>query len=170
MKPIEKLNQIDRTFLGGEAGSFSEVPIRTISFWAEKGLIKADTSGTGDRRKFTALQVVEIAIIKEMSKDIKNLKVIEQTMDYLRRPGKLEKYLKHDHAFLIIPAIGEPRTMPKKPRILKSSSWSGIAWNDGDVIDDSVKSELFEIVFNDDASNTIVVNINRIANRVLKKL
>ena len=170
MKPIDKLNKIEKTFLGGEAGSFSNVPIRTISFWAERGLIDAATSGTGDRRRYTALQVIEIAIIKEMSKDIKNLRVIRKTLFYLRDGHRLKEYLEHDHAFIIIPAIEKENPNKKGPRVLKASSWDGIAWNDGEQFSDDEKIKILRDVFNDDANNTIIVNISRIANRVLDKL
>ena len=39
MKPIDKIRKINKNFLTGEAGSYSDVPTRTVGFWVERGLI-----------------------------------------------------------------------------------------------------------------------------------
>jgi DNA-binding transcriptional MerR regulator len=59
----------NKTFLSKTAGSFSGVPQRTVQRWTELGLLKVPTSGTGDRRKYTVLNCIEIGILKSLSNE-----------------------------------------------------------------------------------------------------
>jgi len=92
------------TFLSKKAGSFSDVPQRTVQTWTEKGLIESETTGTGDRRRYTVLNCIEIGIIAALAKDRVSFDVISQVMKALRKrsPLTLKQSLADERAFLII--------------------------------------------------------------------
>ncbi len=92
------------TFLSKKAGSFSKVPQRTVQAWTEKDLIKSETTGTGDRRRYTILNCIEIGIIAALAKDKVSFDVISQVMKALqkRSPLTLQQALADERAFLII--------------------------------------------------------------------
>jgi DNA-binding transcriptional MerR regulator len=169
MKLIDKINSIEKTFLSGEAGSFSGVPTRTLGFWAERELILADTTGTGDRRRFTALQIVEIALIQKLSKLGMPLKRIKSVMDYLRRQRRLKKYLSYDFIWAVIPIFPE-KPDSKHPRALTAPTLTFFSRDEGEAFKDSDKQVILATALTADADNTVVLNIGRIARGVLSKL
>lgn len=81
------------TFLSKKAGSFSGVPQRTVQAWTEKGLIDSVTTGSGDRRRYTVRNCVEIAIVKALAKDRLPFKIIYKTMNYIRTKFKSSKQM-----------------------------------------------------------------------------
>ena len=93
-----------KTFLSKTAGKFSDVPQRTVQLWTEKGLIVSRTRGTGDRRGYTVLNCIEIALIKSLARDRVSFKIIGKIMRELRKstPLTLERALGYERAFLII--------------------------------------------------------------------
>lgn len=77
-------------FLAKKAGSFSDVPLRTLQSWTEKRLVIPgieDTTGTGSKRLYNYLNCIEIAIIKEFTREGMRLNIIKDLMDFLRRPS-----------------------------------------------------------------------------------
>jgi DNA-binding transcriptional MerR regulator len=92
------------TFLSKKAGSFSGVPQRTVQNWTENLLIESKTSGTGDRRRYTTLNCIEIGIISALAQHRVSFDVITDVMTALRRgrPLTLEQALADNRAFLII--------------------------------------------------------------------
>ena len=169
MKPIDEINRVaDKTYLAGEAGSFSVVPARTLGFWAERGLVVADTTGTGDKRRFTALQVVEIACIQRLSKLGLSLKKIKGVMDYLRSGHKLRKYLHYDHLWIIIPIFPEGPGI-KYTRVISTASIVKFFHNEGEPLEEDKRNYLVSTVLNDDTDHTVVLNIGRIVREVLAK-
>jgi DNA-binding transcriptional MerR regulator len=84
----------DAVFLAKKAGSFSDVPLRTLQSWTEKGLVIPgieDTTGTGSKRLYSVLNCIEIAIIKEFTKERMRLDIVKRLMDYLREPHTYKK-------------------------------------------------------------------------------
>jgi DNA-binding transcriptional MerR regulator len=89
MKPLIPDHLKDAAFMAGKAGSFSDVPLRTVQFWTERGLVKpdiADTTGTGSKRQYSVLNCIEIAIIKFLTNDRMSLDHVKQLMDAFRQP------------------------------------------------------------------------------------
>jgi DNA-binding transcriptional MerR regulator len=87
------------------AGSFSGVKLRTVQTWTDKGLLIAETEGKGDRRKYDALQCIEIGIIATLSEITLPLKIIKKIMDDLRNKGNpltLKQALGSKRAYIII--------------------------------------------------------------------
>ena len=103
MKIYERIKQLPddkKEFYTKRAGGFSGVNMRTLQTWVEYGLLKAKTEGTGDRRKFSPMQCIEIALVKTLSKKQISFKLIKKFMRSLRKYGPLEKYLKYDQSFI----------------------------------------------------------------------
>jgi DNA-binding transcriptional MerR regulator len=98
----------NKEFLSKQAGSFSGVGQRTVQTWTEKGLIKpyADTTGTGQRRKYDILNCIEIGIVEALARERLGLKLIRRIMDFLRSQlrdsGALLWLLEKDEAYLIV--------------------------------------------------------------------
>lgn len=84
----------DKEYLAGEAGSFSGVPLRTVQTWTEKGLVEPDisiASGTGSKRKYSALNCIEIALIKHFADDRMKLDAIKHIMLAFKFPADRKK-------------------------------------------------------------------------------
>ena len=76
------------SFFSKKAGSFSGTPQSTVQLWTEKGLITpevADTTGTGKRRLYSPMNVIEIGIIRTLSDRRVSFKVIKEVMKFLHR-------------------------------------------------------------------------------------
>ena len=95
-----------KNYLSARAGKFSGVPQRTVQAWTDAGLIipATPTSGTGDRRKYSVLNCIEIGIIRSLSRDRLSFPVITQVMEALRTgsPLTLEQVLSYDQAYMIL--------------------------------------------------------------------
>ena len=99
LKLPENIN--DKIFMSKKAGSFSGVPQSTVQAWTDKGyVISTETGGTGDRRKYSALDCVEIGIVKKMSDDRVSYKIIGRVMDTLR--GETQNWLDSEYVYIII--------------------------------------------------------------------
>ena len=82
------------SYLSKKAGSFSGTPQSTVQVWTEKGLISAevsDTTGTGKRRLYSPLNVIEIGIIRELSERRISHKAITEVMSFLHRNEETTK-------------------------------------------------------------------------------
>ncbi len=66
-----------------------KVPSRTIQSWSEKGLINpySDTSGTGTRRQYNFINLIEIGIIRSLTEQRLKLDTIKTVLDFLRDKG-----------------------------------------------------------------------------------
>jgi DNA-binding transcriptional MerR regulator len=76
------------SFLSKKAGSFSRTPQSTVQLWTEKGLILpevAGTTGTGKRRLYSPMNVIEIGIIRNLSERRVSSKIITEVMNFLHR-------------------------------------------------------------------------------------
>lgn len=93
-----------KTFLSKTAGDFSSVPQRTVQIWTEKNLILSRTTGTGDRRRYTVLNCIEIGLVKSLAGNRVSFKLIPQIMKDLRKgtPLSLKQALGYEQAFLIV--------------------------------------------------------------------
>jgi DNA-binding transcriptional MerR regulator len=166
--PWEILSQWTKPIQSKEAGGLSGVPVRTVGFWCERELIDAATTGTGDRRQFTPIQLVEIGMIKRMSDAGISLRRIKTVMDRARQEGTLKTLLAHDHAYYVI-LVDPYNDDAKESRIMTAPSVMQVFWNDGDKHSNNDKAVILETVFNDDADNTLVLNVTRIAKRIIEK-
>lgn len=80
-----------REYLSKKAGEFFDpaIPPRTIQSWSEKGLIKphGDTTGTGKRRLYNFVNLIEIGVIKSLTAERLKLDTIKKVLDFLRSQG-----------------------------------------------------------------------------------
>jgi len=85
---IDRVNELaDSVFFTKRAGSFSNVPSRTVQSWSERGLIIpdiADTSGTGTKRRYGICNCIEIGIVKSLTENRLALKIVGQIMAHLK--------------------------------------------------------------------------------------
>ena len=85
---IDRVKALEnRSFLTKKAGSFSNVPPRTVQSWAERELIVPDianTSGTGSKRRYSLRNCIEIGIVKSLSENRLALKKVDQMMKHLK--------------------------------------------------------------------------------------
>ena len=149
-------------FLSGMAGSFSGVPQRTVQKWTEDGLVvlSAAPLGTGDRRKYSILNCLEIAIVRRLAKDRVSFKEISQVMEFLRIDFVLIPALQWDFAFLV---IKEKAGDDKKEFILTKTQKDGessISYLKKWYIDTTPKK----------IEKLLIYNISIIVEKVLKKI
>ena len=84
------------TWLSKKAGSFSDVPQRTVQNWTEAGYIKpssGETTGSGDRRRYDVMNCIQIAIIQSLRREKASL------IDALTAKGRLITASTLSHAF-----------------------------------------------------------------------
>ncbi len=100
---MKKLLLRKPTYLSRKAGAFAGVPQRTVQSWTEKGLLPAEkeTGGTGDRRLYSPLNVIEIGIIKSLTNERLPLNKIRNIFSWLRFRQSLERVIDEDHVFLV---------------------------------------------------------------------
>jgi len=162
----------DSTFLTGEAGSFSDVPKRTVQYWTEKGLITpeiADTTGTGSKRLYSVFNCFEIAIIKSLTRSRLSLKFIKKVMDFLREDAVkddqrfgsyLETSLIWDYAHLIV-AIDD-----SDEEEIEFGFSGGFKAGDRELYEDPKFGRMFYIAIKD-SDKMITINLLHIAKKVL---
>lgn len=162
-EPIKKLNALAGTFyFSKKAGSFSGAAQRTIQTWTEKGLISdPGTTGTGIRRKYTALNCIEMAIIKALADMRIGLPIIKEVMEVLRRNNNLLGFLKLDYAFLFVNfkddgtidhyGFGFDKEDIEARRKIISGAW-------------------MHETFRPDCVTSITINLTKIAEQVLSKM
>jgi DNA-binding transcriptional MerR regulator len=151
----------DITFLSKKAGAFSSVPQRTVQAWTEAGLIIADTKGTGDRRRYSVLNCVEIGIVKSLRREQLGLPVAREIMDYLRKfkPSNLERLLAEAQGYLVIRFHETGRITPHVYGYAKDKAGNK-----------SLMQYWRLITMPTDCEKVLVVNITRIAKKVLSKI
>jgi DNA-binding transcriptional MerR regulator len=178
----------DKEYFAGKAGSFSGVPLRTVQTWTEKELVKPDkgTEGTGDKRKYSALNCIEIGIIKSLADDRMNLKHIKMIMSRLREP----------YQFPLMPGDINPSvdSLPAKNGLKKAGLTNLEGFLEGIVEgeeaylilqyvgDEKTKGTRPNILFSpfpeegfmdDESQNmekTIIINLRKIAAKILAKM
>lgn len=89
-----KGSQLDRlgslkqdTFYTKMAGSFSDVPPRTVQSWTEKGIVVPDvanTTGTGSKRLYGVRNCIEIGLAKSLTENRLPLSIVGQIIKYMR--------------------------------------------------------------------------------------
>ena len=152
-------------WLSKKAGSFSKTPQRTVQLWTERGAIVPDvheTSGQGDRRRYSARNCVEIGIVKALSDMRVPFKQIKSAMRYLRDKGWLENYLSHDNGFLGI------QINPDK--IVRGAQYFILCFNDDELLESSDKEDWGRLTTAGSSDQTLIIDINRIAKRVIKAM
>ena len=153
----------NKLFMATKAGKFSKTPLATVKAWTDAEIIKPvrGTTGTGDRRKYSVMNCIEIGIAKAMSDKRVALKHIKKSMQALRQKKdykrtELEYLLNHHEGFLVIHV--------DQDRIMKGPSYSAMAYNQGDEID--IRG-WFSVTAPWDCDQVAIFNINRIAQRVI---
>ena len=151
--------------MAGKAGSFSGVPLRTVQFWTEKGLVKPDihnSSRTGDKRLYSALNCIEIAIVKFLTSDRMSLFDVQQFMDAFRKPWAefegssftmLECLLEENPGYIILKYDDNRIIDIYASQRLKNNpeSWQSVTEPAG-------------------YDKAVIINLTRIAKRVLEKI
>jgi len=82
------------SFMAGKAGSFSGAKLRTVQAWTKEGLVESDitgTTGTGDKREYSATNCIEIGIIKSLTNSRLSLNLIKDVMFILGTKIDVEK-------------------------------------------------------------------------------
>jgi len=106
-----------KEFLSKKAGEIAGVPQRTVQSWTEKGLIIpdiSDTTGTGDRRRYSIVNVIELAVIKALSRERLSYKAIRGITEFLQFIKGYHKV--NDQVYLHL-AINNNDTETAKPSI-----------------------------------------------------
>jgi DNA-binding transcriptional MerR regulator len=154
-----------REFLSKKAGSFSGVSQRNVQFWTEQGIISPDienTTGTGNRRKYSTLNCIEIGIASSLAKNRIHLDLIKDCLKYLRSEKIFGSGLQLDRWYQLV----------KNPD--GSNPILVIYYTD---TDDPKKPLEYEIelsrvagVVRSEYDKTLIVNIARIAEKVVSKI
>lgn len=172
-KSIIPYNLRNRGWLSKAAGSFSHTPQRTVQLWTERGCIVpeiSDTTGTGDRRLYSVKNCIEIGIIRSLSRLRLSHKLINLVMFGLRNVNALrkeeasllEKMLSFDQALLAIPCEEDSLSSVAVGSIFRPFLTNyGQQWNQVNV------NEWFKHTLSEDANETLILNISRIARQVL---
>jgi DNA-binding transcriptional MerR regulator len=154
MDLVAKLKSIDCEFLAGETGKIMGLSTRSVSSWCEQGLLIAPTAGRGDRRRFSALQLVEIGIIRKMSEAGLPLARVRWVMDFLRNYD-LQRLLANEELHIAVPPMGE------------ASAKIIINWSKGS---DNEKARLLEWLFSIESDRFFVFDLRSVAKTVLDNL
>ena len=163
MNISEKIKKLDSEspdgLLAGEVARLMGAAIRTISHYCEQRLIIAPTTGRGDRRRFTAEQLVEVGIIQRLSEAGLSIARVRLIMDFLRDRdyGGVCGLLKKKELHLVVPTMKTNEVNFK------------IIFNRSDA-PDSEKIRLLDDLFSIDADGFFVFDIRAIATEVLARL
>jgi DNA-binding transcriptional MerR regulator len=159
----------DKTFFSKAAGSFSGVPQRTVQAWTEKGLVQSsDTTGTGDRRLYSPMQCVEIGIVRALTSERLSLRIAGHIMDRLR--GSLERPFSHDRAHLIVHVDPDKDKRPDGGFITYAPTFQLVFWNEGAPMPRDEKDQILHDIFERPCDKVLVLNLTRIAERVLAQM
>lgn len=160
---MKKMDLHEPVFLSRKAGAFVGVAQRTVQSWTEKGLLSAgkETGGTGDRRLYSLLNLIELGIIKSLTNERLPLKKVKGVMSWLRLRKSLDRIINEDHAFLIFHIdVHNPVIAPPQESIFAYSEGekgeeNTIAWQ--------------EYTNPENSGKVLILNIGRIIREVLAK-
>jgi hypothetical protein len=149
------------TFFSKRAGSFSGVPQRTVQAWTEAGLINVKTKGTGDRRRYTGLNCIEIGIVKSFTRERLDFRIAREVMGFLRkyRPSNLQRLLDEAQGYLVIRLDGTGRITPHAYGYSKDNENNR-----------SLMKYWRLITMPTDCEKTLIINVTRIARQVLSNM
>jgi DNA-binding transcriptional MerR regulator len=153
----------EKSWMSKEAGSFSQTPQRTVQLWTERRAVvpRDDTSGTGDRRKYSAINCIQIGIIKALAILRIPFKQIKSVMEKLN-DGWLNRALAHDEAFLGVQIDFD--------KVVKGPQYFILCYNYDEKIRDEEIARWASNTTSGSCDTTLIVNINRIARNVISKM
>lgn len=155
-------NLKNKTYLSKAAGSFSGVPQRTVQLWTERGLLQVPTTGTGNRRRYSVINCIEIGILKSLSTErmsFENMLGIMQILhcsEAYRKRGKtnLETFLeKGIGSISVLSFINGEKVFLVGDKPKKSDS-----------------GKIFDKIGPEGVEKTIIINLMQIAKKVLKAM
>ena len=150
-----------QTFFSKQAGSFSGVPQRTVQAWTEAGLIIAKTKGTGDRRRYSHLHCIEIGIVKSLTRERIDLRIVRDIMTFLRkyRPSNLQRLLDEVQGYLVIRLNGKKRITPHL-----------YGYSRANESNQSLMKYWRMISMPTDCEKTLIINVTRVARKVISNM
>lgn len=163
---IDRVKALENhSFLTKKAGSFSNVPPRTVQSWTERKLIVpdiADTSGTGSKRRYSVRNCIEIGIVKSLSENRLALKMVGQMMEHLK--SKAEKG-RSKATSLKIDEVLVARAGYMMVRI-HLDEVVGFATH----VSHFVSHQTFDVALHPEWDKMLIVDIKRIAERVVGRI
>ena len=149
------------TFFSKRAGSFSGVPQRTVQAWTEAALIIAKTKGTGDRRRYSGLNCIEIGIVKSVTRERLDFRIAREIMAFLRkyRPSNLQRLLEEEQGDLVIRLDGKGSFTPHAYGYSKDHENNR-----------SLMQYWRLITMPNDCEKTLIINVTRVARHVLTNM
>jgi DNA-binding transcriptional MerR regulator len=161
MKIWERIEKIkNNTYLSTQAGKIIGIAQRTVQAWTDYGLVIAKTAGTGDRRKYTATQIVELAVIKGLTDQKVPQQLIKKVMRQLRKGQAISRGLSHDHSRLVIFANPKEYRRDDGGMIKTLPEYLMVNWNEGKKIDQKEKNLILGYVMSGEAGAVLVFNLN----------
>jgi len=151
-------------FLSKKAGSFSGVPQRTVQAWTEAGLLTpgiADTSGTGSRRLYSVLDVIQIGVLKALASERLSHGLMHIVADQFKDRKRILQHLGEEETFLII-RLGRHNVKKFGEPDVSFYSFSGER--------DFDSERWVTLTRAADSDKVLVINITRIAERISKQL
>ena len=151
----------NQTFFSKQAGGFSGVPQRTVQAWTESGLIIAKTKGTGDRRRYSSLHCIEIGIVKSLTRERMDLRIVRDIMTFLRkyRPSNLQRLLDEVQGYLVIRLNGKRRITPHLYGYSRTNESN-----------QSLMKYWRMISMPTDCEKTLIINVTRVARKVISNM
>jgi DNA-binding transcriptional MerR regulator len=168
---MKKLSEIAKEYEGHtvwtqKAADIAGVPTQTLQDWFKTGLLDFPGQGTGRRREFNIYDIILIGICKSLTDQGLRPKVVRRMVFHLTMSqpsvgNVLKKYLTTDECFAIIPTQDEEQ---EKKGVI--SDGTGVWWFDHDDLPNALDVMRHTMAVGRDM--TILININRIAKRILK--
>lgn len=151
-------------YLSKKAGSFSGVPQRTVQAWTEAGLLTpgiADTQGTGSRRLYSVLDVIQIGVLKALARERLSHGLMNIVAAQFKDRKRILQHFGEEETFLII-RLGRDSLRKFGEPDVSFCSFSG----NGDF--DSER--WVTLTRAADSDKVLIINITRIAERILQQL
>lgn len=158
-----KLLTSQQGFLSKTAGSFSGVPQRTVQAWTEAGFIIpeiSDTSGTGKRREYSVINLIQIAVLKALADERISHVVMSMVSEQFQNK-KIIRHLEEEESYLIL-RRGRDQGLKKiaEPDVAFYSFSKG----------EFEGEEWVKLTRATESDKVIIVNLSRIAERILNQL
>ena len=169
---MKKLSEIAKEYEGHtvwtqKAADIAGVPIQTLQDWFKTGLLDFPGQGTGHRREFNIYDIILIGICKSLTDQGLRPKVVRHLVFDLTveqavgQTNTIKKYLRYDECFAIVPT----QDKEQENRGVMSGTTVCVPFNHDDLPN---AFEVMQETMGTGRDTTIVININRIAKRILK--
>jgi len=160
---LDRLRALKKnSFYTKKAGSFSDVPPRTVQSWTEKGIVTpdiADTTGTGSKRLYSVRNCIEIGIIKSLTENRLSLTIAAKIIEYLK---SLEK------GGAAKPKIDDVLAARAGFLVVKIDSTDVVSYTIH--LSQFISHQTFDISSRPRWNKVLILNIKQIAESVIKKM